>query len=371
MAIRNHKSTKSRHLLRRALLCVALACCLIAGTAAWSVVGALRAPGTDSIPSRLAEWGRDHHLSALVTWLEEQDYKAHPPKLGGLLDPAQRALLGGAGSGLRPAIAPFALPAQPGEGAWRAVTRVHGRPALQEAFLRPDQQHTSYLAAVVWIDHRTARFELHPGYAEPGHGAWSRPDLVPAGRRLGLLATWNGGFKIQDAHGGFYLDGRTAGTLRPGAASEVFYADGSLTVGAWGGEVRMGPTVVGVRQNLDLLVDGGAVVPAVDRGTERDWGLSMHGASFVWRSGLGVTAAGDLLYVCGPALSVSTLARILQRAGAIRAMQLDINPSWVSFMTYGAPGRADPAPQKLLAFPAAANRYLVDSSRDFTAAYAR
>jgi len=36
----------------------------------------------------------------------------------------------------------------------------------------------------------------------------------------------------------------------------------------------------------------------------------------------------------GPALSVRTLAELLHRAGAVRAMELDINTEWVSFMTY-------------------------------------
>jgi hypothetical protein len=55
------------------------------------------------------------------------------------------------------------------------------------------------------------------------------------------MATWNGGFRITDgtSKGGFYLDGRTDSTLRDGAASEVFYCDGSIRIGTWGRDVRM------------------------------------------------------------------------------------------------------------------------------------
>ena len=34
--------------------------------------------------------------------------------------------------------------------------------------------------------------------------------------------------------------------------------------------------------------------------------------------------------MAGPALSVCTLGRILQDAGVVRGMELDINPDWVS-----------------------------------------
>ena len=54
----------------------------------------------------------------------------------------------------------------------------------------------------------------------------------------------------------------------------------------------------------------------------------------MWRSGLGVTADGALVYVGGPGLDIADLANILVRAGAVRAMELDINTDWVNYSTY-------------------------------------
>ncbi|MEU0506837.1 hypothetical protein [Nocardia sp. NPDC005998] len=54
---------------------------------------------------------------------------------------------------------------------------------------------------------------------------------------------------------------------------------------------------------------------------------------FVWRSGVDITADGNIVYAMGPALSVRTRAELLHRAGAVRAMEFDINTEWVSFMT--------------------------------------
>ena len=50
--------------------------------------------------------------------------------------------------------------------------------------------------------------------------------------------------------------------------------------------------------------------------------------------GVGVTANGALVYVGGPGLDIVTLADLLVAAGAVRAVELDINLYWVNFSTY-------------------------------------
>ncbi len=363
---------------------------LLVAPLAWSIGSALAAPGTDSVAARLAEWGRNHGLGVVVLSLEKLQYQLHPPATGGtpapglLQNPATRGRraatlrrvgVGGARSHpilMRPTLASFATPALPGEGVWRTLVQVHGQPAVQAAFLRPDRVHTSYLTGVVWMSSKLLRFRLHPGFDQPG-GQWPVPDWIPPGQRHGLVATWNGAFKMADARGGFYLDGRTAGALVPGAAAEVFYRNGTMNIGSWDREVRMTPNVVGVRQNLGLLIDHGQVTPDVNASPLFHWGLTVGGDYYVFRSGVGITRQGDLVYASGNALSVQTLAAILKRAGAVRAMELDINPAWVSFMSYHAGGHPDsPTPKSLLPdYQRPANRYYQHTSRDFVAAYAR
>ena len=51
---------------------------------------------------------------------------------------------------------------------------------------------------------------------------------------------------------------------------------------------------------------------------------------------------GNLIYAAGEDQSVESLAKALIRAGAVRAMELDINSFWTSFITYGAPGGEEP-----------------------------
>jgi hypothetical protein len=49
---------------------------------------------------------------------------------------------------------------------------------------------------------------------------------------------------------------------------------------------------------------------------------------------VGITANGALVYVGGPGLNITDLANLLVRAGAVRAMELDINTDWVNFSSY-------------------------------------
>jgi hypothetical protein len=377
---------RRRRIAVRGTLAVLL---VLTGVVGWSVGRALTYPGTDSTQARLAEWARDHELGFVVDRLEDVQYRMHPPKVGGSLSAdalARMKATAGATQAAPPArpgapaqplvplrapMKPPVGPALPGEGVYRTLAAARGEPIVQGTYVRPDAEHTSYEAAVAWISGKYARFQLHPGFKEPG-GTFDVPPTIPQGQRTGLVATWNGGFRITDggSRGGFYLDGKTDGDLRDGAASEVFYKDGSIRIGEWGRDVRMTPQVVGVRQCLELMVDGGKVVPDIDDGDK--WGVSDQSRMYVPRSGVGVTAQGDIIMVVGQALSAETLADLMQRAGAVRAMPLDMNRAWPSFMSYdGSRDPADPKPTNILDFEDPPDRYYTQATRDFVAVYAR
>jgi hypothetical protein len=153
----------------------------------------------------------------------------------------------------------------------------------------------------------------------------------------------------------------------------VYYRNGTIKIGEWGRDVRMTSNVVGVRQNLKLIVDHAHVPASVNQDVETNWGATLGGGYYVWRSGLGITEDGRIVFVYGPALNVQELADLLQRAGAVEALQLDINPEWMSYDYYQADGHSsDPTPVNLLPTQqATAYRYYSVYSRDFTAVYAR
>ena len=152
----------------------------------------------------------------------------------------------------------------------------------------------------------------------------------------------------------------------------VLHSDGSLDIGTWGDEVSMDSTVVTARQNLSLLIDNGVVTPNLNQSVLKNWGFTVKNAHFVWRSGIGIDANGNVIYVAGNSLSVQSLADLLKTAGAVRAMELDINQAWISYMWYPrTKAGVMEYPKKLVAFTRPATRYLTSSSRDFFAVYAR
>jgi hypothetical protein len=261
----------------------------------------------------------------------------------------------------------------PGEGQWRVLASVGGQPAIYGTYLRASSVYSSYVAGIASLDQNLLRFELRPGSEDPGPGDWKAQPDIPPGTRHGLKATFNSGFKIAQSGGGFYLNGATNGTLTSGVASVVYHRDGRISIGIWGQSLRMTPDVVGVRQNLHLIVENGKIPGSVDSNVEASWGATLGGSYYVWRSGIGLTRDGRVIFAYGPALNVRELAELLQRAGAVSAMQLDINPDWMSFMYYQSKGHpSDPAPANLLPDQLQpADRYYSVSGRDFTAVYAR
>ncbi|HTK63960.1 MAG TPA: hypothetical protein VL595_16350 [Pseudonocardia sp.] len=357
---------------RRTLLILVVLVQLVAGLA---VMDALRAPGSDGPAAKLAEWGRDHGMGGVVTWLEARQYEHEQPPTGGRPEGGV-PVAAGAVPGRYPTAPPLAALASgtalPGEGRWQAVVTSDGRTAVQVTSLRPDDQHTSFLVGVMRIDPTLVRGELHPGTREPA-GPWRASTSLSGPAGLGIAAAFNGGFRLNDpSHNGYYSEGRMVAPLVDGAASLVLHTDGTADVGAWNREVRMTPDVASVRQNLQPLVDGGRVNPTCATGGTREWGSTIGQAAFIHRSGFGVTATGAEIYVGGPALSVCTLGRILADAGVVRGMELDINPNWVSG-TYFHDRPKGPARGYRL-FPAekvAPQHYFTPSSRDWYAWYLR
>ena len=361
--------------VRRVTLVVLLVFLVVVG---WSVGGALTAPGTDSTAARLAEWGRDHGLGSMVTWLEQMQYDNNQPKIGGTpsggIPKADGGVANtGASIGLpAPApIPPVAGAPLPNEGQWQTVVAVKGAPAVRVASLRPDAQHTSFVAGVMWIDPNLVRGQLQPGFQDPG-GSWQASDEIAPADRSSVVAVFNAGFRLNSSRGGYYSEGRTVVPLQDGAASLVLNKNGVASVGSWNSEVRMSPDVASVRQNLAMLVDNGQVNPTCSSGGSV-WGATIGNAAFIDRSAFGVTASGAEVYVGGPALSVCTLGRILQDAGVVRGMELDINPDWIS----GAYFHDQPngqQPQGFRLYPQQKlppTKYFQPSMRDWFGWYAR
>jgi hypothetical protein len=240
------------------------------------------------------------------------------------------------------ALTAFGARSYAGEGRWQPAGRlVDGMPAVYETTLVPPGG--TQRAGIAWMDTKLLSARLYSGSVSPGGIGYKYTAPILPGAAATLVAAFNGGFKMSDAHGGYYTEGRMIDPLVAGGASLVIYANGSVAVGAWGTDVSMSPSVVAVRQNLVPLVAGGRPTALAASPDWKAWGntcgarscaASVPGIDYQWRSGLGVTADGGLVYALGPALDPLQLAQLLVRAGVVRGMELDINPGWPVFASY-------------------------------------
>ncbi|MEA2160428.1 MAG: hypothetical protein QOD66_2808 [Solirubrobacteraceae bacterium] len=232
---------------------------------------------------------------------------------------------------------------------WVPAVAVRGQTAVWISRIRAVGE-AGFTITRLRFDQQLVTLALHAGATEPGGSGWRYGSAVGQLEARRVVAAFNGGFRESYGAGGFVEDGRVGWALRRGAASVVIYRDGTADIGLWrkGLPVR-GRPVAAVRQNLGLLIDAGRVPSSVDTCIKVCWGDPLHEQPIVARSGLGITADGQLVWAAGHDLSVRALADALAGAGAVRAMELDINPRWVAGYLYAHHRRATaPSPIPLV-----------------------
>ena len=340
-------------------------------------------PSDTSLGIRSVEWLRDNGARGLVNKVESVYYSFNAPATGG---PPLHALPHQAGAAAAAAaarnrtasipvysparIAPVISPALPGEGEWHSTFSADTtRPPVLVTSYRPDPNYPQMVAGLAWINSTTTSTQLYPGRSEPAVSLPSRgPMEIPPTMRERVVATFNSAFKLSDSGGGFAIGGHTYAAMHDGMATIVRYRNGRVDIISWAGGPSAGANVAYARQNLPLIVEGGRLNPNLSDGPE--WGATLGNAVRVWRSGLGVDARGNLIYAVAPDQTVGSLAAILRHAGAVRAMELDINTYWPSFITYRAPG-AIGAANLLPGMDRSPQRYLTPDDRDFFAVYVK
>lgn len=350
----------------RRVFTISLCLCLVPTTISYFTT--VTGPSNSSFVIRSFEWLRDHGAAPIAAQVESFYYSLNAPATGG---PGlhKLPLRSRAAAAVHPAnVAPVIEPALPGEGIWApSETWTGSASPVQTTELRSDPSYPRNVAGIAWVDTARTTLALYPGRIEPAVNLPRGPMEVPPALRPRLLATFNSAFKLQDSGGGFAVGGHTYAPLKPGMATLIGYANGRVDIRAWSGGPSLPPGVALARQNLPLIVQDGALNPNLSDGPA--WGVTVGNAVRVWRSGLGVDSGGNLIYAAADNQTVGSLARILIRAGAVRAMQLDINSYWVSFITYAQPGAGSPS-NFLPGMPRSPERYLTPEDRDFFAIYA-
>ena len=366
---------RRRRLRRRVWIPVLLLVLLSPAIYSWTRMAT--EPSSLPLGVRTVEWLRMHHFNWLVDDAEHVYYSWRTPAKGG---PQLKTL---PTVGLRtkpkarvkpkapwpPPIRPVFAHPLPGEGRWKpsGPPIAGGAPVLVTTF-RTERDYPRIVAYVAWFDHTRTALAYYPGRYEPPNAALRGPMQVPFGQRWRLLATFNSGFIYSDGLNGDALNGHVNEPLRDGLATVLARRNGGVNIVAWRGASSPGPGIAFARQSLPLIIDHGRLSPALNDSTQ--WGFTLGNAVRVWRTGIGIDRRGNLIYAAADYQTVITLARILQRAGAVRAMELDINPEWPTLITYRhrhglLPTRVVPNYQQ------PPTRYLVPDDRDFFAVYRR
>jgi len=376
-------AARRRHLRRRRItLLVAVLLVVLCVPPAISYDVYMSRPSSVPWKIRSVEWVRDNHGAWLVNFAERTYYSLTAPKKGG---PGLTALPGIAGDPASPRprasasakppytpadVKPAITPALANEGVWKPVGRaVHGGHPVLVTVFRNERDYPRIVTYAAWIDHSLTQLALYPGRTEPPQGSPRGPMMVPDGQRSRLLAVFNSAFKYKDGHGGFSVNGHVYTPLKAGAGTLVGYNDGRLDIVKWPGGAPAA-NVVYARQNLPMIVDNGTPNPGLNNNGAQ-WGWTLGNGVRVWRSGVGVDGRGNLIYVAAPAQTVMSLAAALIRAGAVRALEFDINVYWPTFNYYRRPGAQSPV--KFLPNPQnpGLTRYLTPDDRDFFAVYTR
>ncbi len=253
-----------------------------------------------------------------------------------------------------PPIPTVASPALAGEGRWIAlehdpfITPTDGgsAPAFATAFIRPSAQRPDVRIYVTLWDPRQVALHIEAGTVEPisatgEHGAGMVPRAPEVMKRF--VAAFNGGFQAQHGEYGMQANGIEYLPPKPYAATVLELRDGSSAFGAWPSAAPVPDDVIGMRQNLTALVQGGAYNP---------WGRTWWGGAppgwpdnvHTTRSAICLTKEGFVGYFYSMSISPEDLGRGMLAARCSFGIHLDMNPGHSGFEFYDVAPEASLAP---------------------------
>ena len=281
-------------------------------------------PTSMSWSERSVEWIRTEvpFGNGMVDGVEHVIYTVNAPKKGGPqlkrlprvgLKPTRSAAPTTTPTTVAPVwplpITPIFAKPLPGEGVWQpAGALVDGSPPVELTTFRPEVAYPQIVAYVAWFDHTRTEIGYYPGRYEPPNAAVRGPMSVPNDQRPRLLATFNGGFTYVDGNNGSTDNGLTNEPLKDGNATLVGYTNGGIAIVNWSGGPNAGPDVAWARQSLAPIVWNGQLNPALNADpNSAQWGYTLGGLTRVWRTGVGVDARGNLIYVVANDQTVITL----------------------------------------------------------------
>ncbi|MBI1863742.1 phosphodiester glycosidase family protein [Candidatus Woesebacteria bacterium] len=231
--------------------------------------------------------------------------------------------------------------AQKDEGIWKnyKFSTIPDKEVMAYTFVRPDSKRSFAFVTLIQLDMKELKIAAVAGKEQPSGvigipGPGKIPSEIAGSNRL--IAAFNGGFQYKDGAYGMIVNNKTYLPLKNDLASLISYSNGDLKLIKYEGSIPAG-NVDFIRQNCPMLLENGEIVTYSDANRQL-WGRTPTSSIYTWRSGVGITSNGNLIYAVGNNLIPDTLAQALKMGGAVNAMQLDINPFWVRFNTFDTKG---------------------------------
>lgn len=256
-----------------------------------------------------------------------------------------------------------------GEGIWK-ITNLKSfanAAVMAHTFVRPDPNRPFSIVTIAQLDMSQMGLGVVAGTKEPGGQIGNPgPGMVPQDivRNNQLIAAFDGGFQYRDGEYGMIVSNKTYLPLKNDLGTVVGYGDGSFKIINYTGQ-DLGHNISFIRQNCPILIENGQM-SVTDIKNKHLWGRTFTSDIFTWRTGMGITQNGNLLFAVGNNLTPSTLAQALQMAGATNAIQLDINPNWVRFNIFSPKGNGQYTSKPLTSdLKDGSQEYLTGNKKDF------
>jgi hypothetical protein len=192
---------------------------------------------------------------------------------------------------------------------------------------------------VVAVDLSRASLHLVAGTEDPvaPHVPQTeRTGLVPSDHQASLLAIFNGGYQTPHGRWGVMIGGQLLVPPRDTGCTLAMYRDGSARIATWPALAASQSSMLAFRQTPPCLLEGGELHGDLAAYREGAWGGRVPNVVTRNRSAVGVDESGRVLfYGFGDEAGARMLADGMRYAGAVAALQLDINYYWTRFLLVG------------------------------------
>lgn len=259
------------------------------------------------------------------------------------------------------------------EGVWKEIklSSFPNENIIARTFVRPDKDRPYAIVTIAQLDMKKVSLGAVAGIKEPGGKVGNPgPGVVPQEivNNNRLVAAFDGGFQFRDGEYGMIVDDKTYLPLKNDLGTVVGYKNGVVKIIDYTGQ-DLGKGIAFVRQNCPILIENGQL-GVEDVKNKKLWGRTFTSGIYTWRTGMGITKNGNLLFAVGNSLTPTTLALALKMAGAQNAIQLDINPNWVRFNIFTSLGNGEYDSKPLTHdLKDGATAYLTGYSKDFFYVY--